>query len=461
MGPKVLIPGALGRHPRLRKAAFGAVAILVSLAGAELVFRLAAPPVLDVDLVVPRNPRSQLIGPNQGSPIVWGEEGDQYTAMLAADNPFYSSPDTPGPGLQRFPRKKAAGTLRLAVLGGSTSWGYLVKEAYPAMLATLVNAGGGGRIEVLNASKIACGSTELVRLLPDILSKFEPDIVLLEWAHNEGYDVSQRLLVRGPHGAWTKLLMDMLERSRLYSTLLQLLFSKPSLERFWAEESGGEDPMFVRRVWYPVILEAVKARLVHHLKLAKDLVRAAGARLVVITAPYGASDLHAASYLWNLFSYSASYDASQVRQMQENLNEAYHQLERGQLPAAERYLSAVEDRAHGQYWWLLGRLRAAQGRDLEAGKHFNRAMALLWRPSARLINPLLRRWTRAEGVMLVDLHRELLGGRKDGVISADYFRGTPEPDYIHPNSQGHRAMARGLEKALRTSGLLGSAGPLR
>ena len=98
------------------------------------------------------------------------------------------------------------GTLRLAMLGDSHTFGYGVNddETYPAIVERRLNvaAPAGTRVEVLNAAVIGTGTGEEALWYERWVSAFGPSLVVLNVFHNDiGDDGARRLFTLGADGA--------------------------------------------------------------------------------------------------------------------------------------------------------------------------------------------------------------------------------------------------------------------
>jgi lysophospholipase L1-like esterase len=91
---------------------------------------------------------------------------------------------------RRFALRKPKGTLRVACLGTSTTWGYGLDEAqqtdFPSMLQALLNQQPGGqRVEVINAGVRGWTAPRMRRLFEEVVAEFEPDVVTLSLYYND------------------------------------------------------------------------------------------------------------------------------------------------------------------------------------------------------------------------------------------------------------------------------------
>ncbi len=84
--------------------------------------------------------------------------------------------------------EKAPGTLRIACLGDSHTWGHGVNDdqAWPAFLQeALAEAVEGRSVEVLNCGVDGYDTLQEVVLLKERVMRFQPDLVLLQYHMND------------------------------------------------------------------------------------------------------------------------------------------------------------------------------------------------------------------------------------------------------------------------------------
>lgn len=105
----------------------------------------------------------------------------------------YRAPETNTLGFRspEYPRSRAGGTFRIAVVGDSLGIGLWIDkyaDTFPGVLQTaLTQALGPKNIapEVLNFSVVGYNSLQEVNMVKDYALKFSPDLVLVEYCHND------------------------------------------------------------------------------------------------------------------------------------------------------------------------------------------------------------------------------------------------------------------------------------
>lgn len=134
-----------------------------------------------------------------------------------------------------FPVKKAAGTIRGFVVGGSTAQGYpyASNQSFSAFLERSINDGNhGNAAEVINMGYSAMSSYYVADVAKKLL-KYEPDFLLIYAGHNEYYGTISAMSGRS-HGGRKNYLS--LKEFRLFQ-----LFDK--LLHFEKKSSGGKTLM--------------------------------------------------------------------------------------------------------------------------------------------------------------------------------------------------------------------------
>jgi lysophospholipase L1-like esterase len=140
--------------------------------------------------------------------------------------------DSRGFRQEEFGNEKPSGTVRIACLGDSWTFGGNVAQgdAYPQGLARLLNGGGGRRYEVLNLGVLGYSSHQGLRLLESQVLPWRPDVVTLGFAMNDasvaGYRDAEAARASPP--ARSAALLEQLEIYRLL--------------RYWAGLARFEPP---------------------------------------------------------------------------------------------------------------------------------------------------------------------------------------------------------------------------
>lgn len=87
-------------------------------------------------------------------------------------------------------RKKPPGTVRVAAVGGSTTYGIFSRDGrdvWPALLEGRLTAAGGGPVEVVNLGVTAYTTSEVLGVLAMTVPELEPDLVLIDVGVNDAF----------------------------------------------------------------------------------------------------------------------------------------------------------------------------------------------------------------------------------------------------------------------------------
>jgi lysophospholipase L1-like esterase len=141
-----------------------------------------------------------------------------------------------------FPVEKKEGVFRIAAMGDSTTFGFQVKEseAYPQVLAAMLEQEYPGRFEVLNLGAPGYTTRQGIELLRREAITFEPDLVTFAYGTNDRFfsgamtDDELIRLNQSPSGAALYHMREALDRTYTYRVLKLLLgglVSRPSETR--------------------------------------------------------------------------------------------------------------------------------------------------------------------------------------------------------------------------------------
>lgn len=201
----------------------GAVLLpLIVLLCVELVWRAVAPVNLFIEL--PGRPEYGIVNPDYATRYFRGFKPQ------VAFNPFL--------------KDKPADGLRIVALGGSSTAGYPYHfyHAFPERLAAALRARHPLRtIEMINLGMTAVNSHVIRDITPAVI-RLEPDAVLIYAGHNEYYGAfgtgTGAAIIRDRAGLKRAVLL--LKRSRLFSTLEQLIAVNDNTDRTMMARSVGD-----------------------------------------------------------------------------------------------------------------------------------------------------------------------------------------------------------------------------
>lgn len=404
--------------PRARRIAYALALTLAVFGGAELLARqLAAPP--------PAAVQGLRVGHHPDAP---------YLQHDAAAGGWVRAREELLP--QTFvPETVPPGTLRVAVLGGSTV-ATLPPDGPAFQLAGLLSAGLAPPPALTVGGGAGFGSTRVAGLLDELLGH-GLDLVVLYTGHNEFAEArhaSRHLDLRpGPGPA----LARWLDRSHLVAGLRGLLRpGGPALAPF--EAPGG--PLV------PGEAAVLTARFAQNLAHMATAARAAGARsLWVLPASNPAHPPIASSPLPGALSAPAAAAES-----------AWATVQQGAPPAAvsaaaaatSAFVAAAPD--HARAWWLHGQLCLAQGELSAAAAALQRARDLDQAPvrATTALRETMAQVAHQHGISVVDAEAVL---RRQG--DRAWLLGRRAVDPMHLDATGYRLVAAAVYDQLRADGL--------
>jgi tetratricopeptide (TPR) repeat protein len=356
-----------------------------------------------------------------------------------------------------MPKEKAAGTIRIFVLGESAALGVPAPEyGFSRMLGALLRERFPGRkFEVINASVVAINSHAILPIARECARR-EGDLWVIYMGNNE---------VIGPFGTsgvfgakapprpviHASLALKATRVGQLLEAGLQRLRGErgaPSSWRgmqMWKEAVSRDDPRIGR----------VQASFRANLEAILETGRQAGLPIILSTVGCNLKDCSPFMSVHRpgltpaqQAEWERAYQAGQASEAGGRFAEALAQ-----------YQSAARlDEGFAELQYRLGSCCLAQGRTNEARPHFQRAKdedALQFRPDTRL-NESIRQLAAAhsaEGVRLLDAEALLARSSPGGVAGAEMFY-----EHVHLTPAGNYLLARATAE-LAAGVLAGSARP--
>lgn len=439
------MPPARRRPARARRAALQLLAVAAVLLAAELLLALAGVRPLS-------ETEDPFVGFSGATPLFEERPGPAGPVMATAPGKLRLF------NAQEFPRDKPPGAVRIACVGGSTTYGHPYDDplSYSAWLRELLPAAQPGTaFEVINAGGISYASYREA-LLVEELCRYAPDALVIYSGPNEFLE--QRtypgLAGGGPLatvGGWLSRLrcftlarraVDALRqapdgRARLPGEVDTRLDHPAGLELYLRDDALRDQ-----------VLEHFRRNLARMVRTARD----AGAR-VVLVAP--ASQLRGCAPFKSEASPGLSPAQADAARVLRGQGEAAAQAGRPAeaLDALQR--AAALDPRHAGGLYLLGEALFAAGRAGEARAVLERARdedVCPLRPPTSLRDDV-RHVAQAEGagfldfVQVVDDECERRFGHR--VPGREQFL-----DHVHLDLQGYRLLALALLEALAQQGLL-------
>lgn len=222
--------------------------------------------------------------PSLTSPVWQAEEALLDPAQPAAlkphldlsmlgDHPYPIRLNEWGMRNQPVPVEKPSGAVRVAVMGGSTAfgWGVSEDEAFPARLGDWLNQFGGARYEVLNFGAPEFSSFQGVRQYEWLVHNFSPDILVLAYGREDAMlarlsDAEWNAIVEqsgadsAPAGVWGAL--DRFSATVRWLNTRSLKSARLALDAAVAEAASQN--RWARRVSDVDLVESLSALIAHH-----------------------------------------------------------------------------------------------------------------------------------------------------------------------------------------------------
>ena len=439
--------------PTKKKAAFALAAVVLVVGLTELIPRLLGfSGGIDLDFAVP----VIKVAPDfSGARLDFFQaDGSTYrTSQDTLDSQGYDQGAKTGPGLQRFEKVKPADVIRIAFLGGSTTYGFLARQGYVEIFGELLPRVGGKRVQVLNAGLIGAPSGDNLERLPEVLRYFQPDIVVVNTAHNEVLRIPQPYMIEAARGAPMRLLLSLLRRSSLYNYLLQRYLQIPHKFRQAHMLNTAQTPFFVKSLENGALIQRAKDRLARHLAQMKALVEGAGAHMVLVKGVLAPSMVES-TRTWGFFCYEHGTSWGNIQRHEALFSTLWKTVQSRDLPKIRAQLNQVEERGHGLYWGYLGRLLELQGKNKEAADAYQRSVDLSWRPIGNAMNPIIEGFARQHGLPLVDPIPSFRRRGRGRLMDHGLFI---NGDFMHPNRDGHALIAEAIIATLRRARLIPSS----
>ena len=317
---------------------------------------------------------------------------------------------------QRFPRKKAEGTVRIFALGGSTTYGHPFDDivSFSGWLRELLaEVDPDTRYEVINAGGISYASYRVAALMDELL-QYEPDMFVVYTGHNE-------FLERRTYGAllampdWALAASGVLSRTAIFRTGRALLQRPRDKTVLPAEVDAVLDNSAGPERYHRD--DAAAAAVAHHFERNLERMAAsadsAGARLVLVTPVASLRD-------------------------------------------CRPFKSEGPEERDASAWYARGEALFAEGRYFEARQAYERAVDEDVCP-LRATTPLretVRRVAVREGAPLVDFEQTIAKKAEHGIPGSDWF-----VDHVHLTEDGYRLLALEILGELQGRGWVGGAAP--
>jgi tetratricopeptide (TPR) repeat protein len=408
--------------PRLstgRKALYSIVVCGALLLGLESVLWIAGV-----------EPLSRRVDELTGMPSVFKRETDIYRTRQKLRNRAFND--------QSFPAARAGNGFRVFVMGGSSAYGFPrdADGSFSGMLQDVLQASHPERgIEVINAAGMSYGMRRVASVAREVLA-YRPDLLIIYSGHNEFVEVERTR----PQPGRLATLREWFSHSRTYSVVHTTF--RPLALRF---VSTPLDLTVDRRpvaVFNPEDKQQVVARFEHELRALVKGAHDAGTELLLVTTPCNVREWRPERSIVN-----TSLTETERAAWLEHLGAGRIHLSSGRWPEAVVELEQARGLAPGyaETHYLLARASEGIGNWGEARESFALACELDAAPIRRLaaMNEAIRRVATEQETILLDADAIFEDRSAHGSVGFSLIE-----DYVHPNEEGHRLIARWLWRTI-------------
>ena len=351
----------------------------------------------------------------------------------------------------RFTVRKARGTVRVMVVGGSAAAGWPFHPRggpVPFLRELLEDVAPGQPTEVLNCAVNGLTS-EGVAMVVQRLARYEADVLIVACGHNEYYNEPEfNRLIAG----WDPRPPGWLSRTRtrvLLEDMVLLLRGGPPMERDGAITRAERAQ--VGQIAGPEHFEpgSLAAPLGERLRGMVELARSRGIAVVLTTMPSNLGDAPP-----NRPEHRPGLADEELAAWRRSYAEGRSLAKQGQHDAALAAfaLAAASDGQHAGLLYARARSLAALGRHAEAKPLFAAARDRDYLPMRATAprNDAVRRVSAETGVVLCDAEQAFAESAPHGIPGDEVFC-----DHVHLTLSGAMMLARGWARTLEDKGLLG------
>ncbi|TAN02048.1 MAG: hypothetical protein EPN39_00660 [Chitinophagaceae bacterium] len=354
-----------------------------------------------------------------------------------------------------FKRKKDSNTIRIFVLGESTTIGYPYfhnGSFHRWLLYRLMHTYPNKNFEIINLSLTAVNSYTVLGFAKEVVH-YQPDAVLIYVGHNEYYGAlgvgsTQRI---GGSPFLVNLTLDLRELrltqllSNWYSNLKHWLHINP------IERGGTRMELMVANRQIPYDSELFYRGINQYRSNMNKILRLFSRYHI----PVFVSTLVSNERSMKPFV-SAPVDSAQYPDFSRDINRGTQAMTDSNWNEARIYLHKAYHifPGHALCNYYLGRLACLRGNSIQAKWYFSRAKdfdELRFRAPDQFNKIIIGLCHEYKDAHLVDTRREFEAYSKYHIIGDELIL-----DHVHPNLTGYALMSDAFYKAMKRSGLFGS-----
>jgi len=370
---------------------------------------------------------------------------------------FKKGIEAPSPRSQIFSAEKDSSTYRIFCLGGSSTLGtpYPPNAAFPAMLQHILSSlHPDKKFEVVNCGVTAITTHSVLDMGREILSHYQPDLLVVYSGHNEFYGVfgqASRLFLFDNQTFIQTFLK--LQRFRFFRLLRNLYIN------IFGERIVREDVIDPGTLMGTVAREA-EIPLGNDLYLKTEEHYQQNIEVLVQLAKKNQTDIILCNLVSNLRDltpfkslHSKIISAQATEKMDELLNEAKQLKKDNEFEKAIKILNEAMnlDPSYAEVHFLLGKCLERVGHYEHAKKQFKSAKdfdVIRFRaPSS--FNRLLKQIADANNIPLINIESAFNENSPDGIVGNNLIL-----EHIHPNNIGYFLMAKTIAKGMADAHLV-------
>jgi len=360
---------------------------------------------------------------------------------------------------QRFSRRKAPNTFRIFTLGGSTTYGHPFEDgtSFSGWLRAYLEAAAPERNwEVINCGAISYASYRVAKVMEELVD-YQPDLFIVYSGNNEFLERrTYSDIIEEP--AALRSVNRLLGHSRLYALARKAAQRGAERAREKYELTGEVEEILNRSTGLDAyyrddsLREQVLSHYRYNLGRMRDMARASGAQMILVTVPVNEKDFAPFKS-----QFTKSLDEVERRRVQTLLDQAKDALaEKEPGKAKTLLLEAVEiDPRYADTHYLLGRAWLALEAYDEAERAFLTAIEEDVCPLRALagMNEAIFEIAQQTRVPLVDFRETLkTKARREyghGLLGDEFFL-----DHVHPTVATNGILARSLTEEISRLGIL-------
>jgi tetratricopeptide (TPR) repeat protein len=364
---------------------------------------------------------------------------------------FKKGIEAPNPRNQTFEVNKSTNTYRIFCLGASTTQGvpYPPNAAFPAMLQHILSRFHPDRkFEVINCGITAITSHSVLDMTREILSSYQPDLLIIYTGHNEFYGVfgqASRLALFDSQFL-TQMFLKM-QRSKIFLLFRNLYIN--ILGETITRENVVDPETFMGTVALEAgilqdnpVFKSTEKQFQKNIKSIVETAQNAKKNVLICTLVDNVKDLPPFES-----KHQQGFNQNSRYQYDSLITLADTYLKRDELQESTNVLNQIFqlDSSYALSNYLMGKLYYRLGKYQSALDYFVLAKDLdviRFRAPSRF-NQIIRDLCKNQPNILVDIETAFRVNSPEGIIGNNLIL-----EHIHPNDKGYFLMAQTIARAM-------------